>query len=214
MDTMIAADMAQWTSSPVRQGGAGFQALIARDKVLAALMQRAQSGSEDSYSRLLQELPPVIGRMIRRQMAGTSPSDQEDLLQEVLISIHAARATYDPTRPFMPWLKAIVINRTIDFIRRQKRNAGGHILTDDMTADIVDDSAGDAVARYDAVDALQKAIRRLPAGQRSAIELLKLREMSLREAAAMTGMSITALKASVHRAVRTLRISLAPYQAA
>jgi RNA polymerase sigma factor (sigma-70 family) len=213
MDTMIAADTAALTSLSVRRAGGTLQALIARDKVLAALMQRAQCGSEGAYSRLLVELPPVIGRMIRRQMAGASPSDQEDVLQEVLMSIHTARATYDPTRPFIPWLKAIVINRTIDFMRRQKRNATGQVLTDDL-AEIADVSAGDAVVRYDAVDALQKAISKLPAGQRSAIELLKLREMSLREAAAMTGMSITALKASVHRAVRTLRVSLAPYQAA
>jgi RNA polymerase sigma-70 factor (ECF subfamily) len=177
-------------------------------------MQRAQCGSEGAYSRLLQELPPVIGRMIRRQMAGATPSDQEDLLQEVLMSIHAARATYDPARPFTPWLKAIVVHRVIDFARRHKRIAAGQVLTDDMAADIADDTAGDAMVRYDAVDALQKAISKLPAGQRSAIELLKLREMSLREAAAMTGMSITALKASVHRAVRTLRVSLARYQVA
>lgn len=213
MDTMIATDTAELTSPSVRRAGCNLQALIARDKVFAALMQRAQHGSEGAYSRLLQELPPVIGRMIRRQMAGASPSDQEDVLQEVLMSIHTARASYDPARPFIPWLKAIVINRTIDFMRRQKRNTAGQVLTDDM-ADIVDDSAGDAVVRYDAVDALQKAIRKLPAGQRSAIELLKLREMTLREAAAMTGMSITALKASVHRGVRTLRVSLAPYQVA
>jgi RNA polymerase sigma-70 factor (ECF subfamily) len=213
MDTMIAADTAELTRPSVRRAGT-LQALIARDKVLADLMQRAQCGSEGAYSRLLQELPPVIGRMIRRQMAGASPSDQEDLLQEVLMSIHAARATYDPARPFTPWLKAIVVHRVIDFARRHKRIAAGQVLTDDMAADIADDTAGDAMVRYDAVDALQKAISKLPAGQRSAIELLKLREMSLREAAAMTGMSITALKASVHRAVRTLRVSLAPYQVA
>ncbi len=153
-------------------------------------MLRAQCGSEGAYARLLQELPPVIGRMIRRQLASAAPSDQEDLLQEVLISVHTARATYDPARPFIPWLKAIVVNRAIDFLRRQQRNARGQALTDEMAADIADDSAGDAVIRYDAVDALQKAIRKLPAGQRSAIELLKLREMSLREAAATTGMSI------------------------
>ena len=79
-------------------------------------MQRAQLGSEGAYAALLQELPPVIGRMIRRQMAYASPSDREDVLQEVLLSIHAARATYDPARPFIPWLKAIVISRAIDFI--------------------------------------------------------------------------------------------------
>jgi RNA polymerase sigma-70 factor (ECF subfamily) len=130
------------------------------------------------------------------------------------MSVHAARASYDPGRPFMPWLKTIVVNRAIDFLRRQRRHASGQALTDEMAAVIADDSAPDVVTRYDAVDALQKAIRALPAGQRSAIELLKLREMSLREAAATTGMSVSALKASVHRAVRTLRVSLAPYQVA
>jgi RNA polymerase sigma factor (sigma-70 family) len=195
-------------------GGSAFEAVIAKDKVLAALMRQAQGGSESAYLRLLQELPPVIGRMVRRQMAGASSSDQEDLLQEVLISVHTARGSYDPARPFIPWLKAIVANRAIDFMRRQRRHPAGYAPIEAVAADIADDSAGGAVARYDAVDALQKAIRQLPAGQRSAIELLKLREMSLREAAATTGMSISALKASVHRAVRTLRVSLAAYQVA
>jgi RNA polymerase sigma factor (sigma-70 family) len=204
---------ARWATG-ARQPFVARDALIARDRAFAALMRRAQSGSEGAYAQLLQELPPVIGRMIRRQVAGATPSDREDLLQEVLMSIHAARASYDPSRPFIPWLKAIVVNRTIDFLRRQRRHAGGQALTDEMAAVIADAAAGDAMTRYDAVDALQKAIRALPAGQRSAIELLKLREMSLREAAASTGMSVTALKASVHRAVRTLRTSLAPHQAA
>ena len=47
-----------------------------------------------------------------------------------------------------------------------------------------------------------------------AIELLKIREMTLREAADLTGESVSALKASIHRAVGTLRASLAPYPAA
>lgn len=213
METMIATNTAELTPS-ARPTGGMREAVIAKDKVLAALMLRAQSGNEAAYARLLQELPPVIARMIQRQLASGSPSDREDLLQEVLISVHTARATYDPTRPFIPWLKAIVVNRAIDFLRRQQRNARGQALTDEMAAGIADDSAGDALIRYDAVDALQKAISKLPAGQRSAIELLKLREMSLREAAATTGMSTSALKASVHRAVRALRVSLAPYQVA
>lgn len=203
----------QAATLPLHWAGAPRQALIARDRALAALMRRAQGGSEGAYAQLMHELAPIIGRMIRRQMAAASPSDREDLLQEVLMSIHAARATYDPARPFLPWIKAIVVNRTIDFVRRHRRHATGP-LTDEMAAGIADDSASDAASRYDAVDALQKAIRKLPAAQRSAIELLKLREMSLREAAATTGMSVNALKASVHRAVRALRVSLAPYQVA
>jgi RNA polymerase sigma-70 factor (ECF subfamily) len=184
-------------------------AAIDRDKALTALMRSAQGGNEGAYERLLRELAPLIGRMIRRQVAFLSPSDREDLLQDVLLSMHAARKSYDPARPFVPWLRAIAVNRAIDFMRRQSRRGTGQVLTDDIAAAIADDHAGDAVTRYDALDALRRAISMLPQGQRSAIELLKLREMTLVEAAAMTGMSISALKASVHRAVGNLRVSLA-----
>ena len=57
--------------------------------------------------------------------------------------------------------------------------------------------------------ALGLAINQLPIGQRQAIELLKLREMSLKEAAATTGMSIAALKVATHRALKALRKLLA-----
>jgi RNA polymerase sigma-70 factor (ECF subfamily) len=210
METMIANGPARPAILPPSWAGAPGQALVARDKALAVLMQHAQDGREGAYAQLLQELPPVIVRMIRRQMAYASASDREDVLQDVLLSLHAARATYDPARPFLPWLRAIVNSRAIDFMRRQKRHASGQALTDEMADGIPDETAGEALIRYDVVDALQKAIRQLPAGQRSAIELLKLKEMSLQEAAAASGMSVGALKASVHRAVRTLRLSLTP----
>jgi len=45
--------------------------------------------------------------------------------------------------------------------------------------------------------------------QRDAVEMLRLREMSLKEAAAASGTSISALKVSVHRAVASLRKALA-----
>ena len=53
------------------------------------------------------------------------------------------------------------------------------------------------------------AIKVLPRGQRRAVEMLKLREMSLKEAAGLSGMSIAALKVAVHRGLSTLRRVLA-----
>jgi DNA-directed RNA polymerase specialized sigma24 family protein len=55
---------------------------------------------------------------------------------------------------------------------------------------------------------LRRAIKALPSGQREAVEMIKLREMSLKEAAAVSGTSVGALKVSVHRAVVTLRKAL------
>jgi RNA polymerase sigma-70 factor (ECF subfamily) len=58
---------------------------------------------------------------------------------------------------------------------------------------------------YGDPEALQRAIHQLPKAQRNALEMLKLREMSLKEAAVATGMSLGALKTATHRAMTTLR---------
>ena len=42
---------------------------------------------------------------IRRQ--GVPGDRVDDVVQDVLLTIHRARATYDPSRPFLPWLRAI-----------------------------------------------------------------------------------------------------------
>jgi RNA polymerase sigma-70 factor (ECF subfamily) len=53
--------------------------------------------------------------------------------------------------------------------------------------------------------ALHAAIERLPPDQREAIRLVKLKEMSLKEAALATGRSVSALKVATHRAIKSLR---------
>ena len=52
---------------------------------------------------------------------------------------------------------------------------------------------------------ISDAIERLPPGQREAVRLLKLQEMSLQQAAAASGMSVAALKVAMHRAMNNLR---------
>jgi RNA polymerase sigma-70 factor (ECF subfamily) len=57
-------------------------------------------------------------------------------------------------------------------------------------------------------EALRNAVKKLPQKQRIAIEMLKLREMSLKDGSAASGMSAGALKVSVHRALPMLRKAL------
>jgi RNA polymerase sigma factor (sigma-70 family) len=175
---------------------------------LGSLMRAAQEGDGKAYLRLLTEITPLLRRVIGRQRRFMQASDVEDIVQEVLISIHSVRATYDPARPFMPWLVAIARNRTIDAARRYGRVAANEVSGVDFpetfsseATNLVDDTYGDP-------EALREAVSRLPPGQRQAIEMLKLREMSLKEAAAATGMSVSALKIAVHRGVKSLRKAL------
>ena len=154
------------------------------------------------------EITPLLRRVIQRQRRFLQLSDVEDIVQDVLISLHTVRATYDPGRPFMPWLVAIARNRMVDAARRYGRVAANEVSGVEFpetfsgnATNMTDDTFGDP-------EALREAVSRLPPGQRDAVEMLKLREMSLKEAAAASGMSTAALKVAVHRGVKALRKTL------
>lgn len=175
---------------------------------LGSLMRAAQDGDSASYLRLLTEIAPVLRRAVRRQAPFLQSSDVEDLVQDILLSLHSVRATYDPARPFLPWLFAITRNRVVDGQRRQMRRAANETLVEEYPETFSDDRTNGLDESYGDPEALRHAIGNLPQGQRHAIEMLKLRELSLKEAAAESGMSVAALKVAVHRGMSNLRKAL------
>jgi RNA polymerase sigma factor (sigma-70 family) len=175
---------------------------------LAALMRAARNGDADAYGALMQELAVRVRHIVRHRRAFLDYADVEDLVQDVLLSVHAVRATYDATRPFIPWLLAITRNRLADAARRYARHGAHELAVDDLDVTFFSASTNTLTATYGDPDALKDAIADLPAGQRSAIEMLKLREMSLKEAAATSGTSVGALKVATHRAMNALRRTL------
>lgn len=70
---------------------------------LAALMRAVQEGDGAAYGRLLKAVAPRIRRVAAGKWTGTE--DPDDLVQDVLLSLHQVRHTYDQGRPFLPWLQ-------------------------------------------------------------------------------------------------------------
>ncbi len=178
------------------------------EHALETLMQAAQAGDGLAYARLLKEITPRLHAMIRRQRQFLPADDIEDLVQDVLISLHAVRVTYDPSRPFMPWLIAITRNRLADSARRYVRQKAHEMNVEEYPVTFSEEGANTDSELYRDPQALRQAIEALPPAQRGAIEMLKLREMSLKEAAIASGTSVGALKVSVHRAMTALRKAL------
>ena len=156
-------------------------------------------------STVLRAITPWVRRLVRARRRFLGESDVEDVVQEVLLSVHAVRATYDPARPLMPWVSAIVRHRLADAGRRYVRQGAHEVGVDDLDVTVQAPAANSREETFDDLDALAQAIQMLPPGQRQAVELLKLRELSLKEASALTGMSIGALKIATHRAITSLR---------
>jgi RNA polymerase sigma factor (sigma-70 family) len=178
------------------------------DDRLQELMQAAQQGDAVAYRELLRTITPRIRRTLSRRRASARPEDIEDLIQDVLLSVHAVRATYDPRRPFMPWLLAITRNRLADAARRYRRTTAHEVLMECTDVTFADPKANSAREASDDLQALGDTLRMLPARQRQAFQLLKIEGFSLREASAMTGITIGALKVATHRAVAALRKAL------
>jgi RNA polymerase sigma-70 factor, ECF subfamily len=183
------------------------EARAEQEKSWSDWMLAAQQGDRASYERLLHAIVPFIKTIARRRVH--SPEAVEDVVQDTLLTVHRVRHTYDSGRPFAPWLTAIALRRAVDRARRDSRLEAREVLDDELTVTFPDPQTNreeDQQAEATEVTAL---LTHLPAGQRRALELLKLQELSLREASAITGQSEGSLKVAVHRALHTLRRHLA-----
>jgi RNA polymerase sigma-70 factor (ECF subfamily) len=191
-------------ASTAGAAGVGDERNTPRARDWSGLMVRAQDGDRQAYRALLEDMTPYLRALAARCFK--APGDIEDAVQDVLLTVHAIRHTYDPGRPFGPWLVAIANRRIIDRLRRQLRDRSREI---ELTSEHETFSAHPTNLRFDETSAdeatLHAAIERLPPDQRQAIRLLKLKEMSLKEAALASGRSVSALKVATHRAIKSLR---------
>jgi RNA polymerase sigma-70 factor, ECF subfamily len=132
----------------------------------------------------------------------------EDAVQEALLTVHRVRHTYMPGRPVKPWLAAIADRRAIDVLRRDGR-IGRRELNDDIAYETFADPAANKEEATDSAQTLGQLTGALSPGQKEAIELVKIREMSLAEASAVSGQSVASLKVNIHRAIKKMRAVLA-----
>jgi RNA polymerase sigma-70 factor (ECF subfamily) len=140
---------------------------------------------------------------------GVRPEAVDDVVQDTLMTIDRARATYDPARPFLPWLRAITQRRAIDAMRRNGRRP--REVHDPIAYEAHADLGplpGTGIETHQRDAALVRAVAGLSPGQREAVEQLAFEERSLDEAAAITGRSKGALKVNLHRALKVLRSTL------
>lgn len=171
-----------------------------------ALMTSAQDGDVAAYAELLSDLLPVLHRFVRRKSGNAQ--DADDVVQEILVSLHTVRQTYDPRRPFTPWLMTIAARRVADAARRRYARGANEIAVDVLPETFQGDETKFEQEASDVAEDLRKALAVLPQSQREAIELIKIRGLSLEEAAEATGKSVGSLKVRVHRAIKAMRQAL------
>jgi len=157
------------------------------------MMAAAQVGDANAYRSLLSELAPWLRRYYARRLP---PAMIEDAVQDVLLAIHEKRRTYDPARPFGPWLAAIARYKWIDRLRSLKAEAA-----EPLDENIGIQDHGDTVI---AGSTFEQLLAELKAPQAEAIRLVKIRGYSVEEAARATGQSVSLVKVNIHRGLKRL----------
>jgi RNA polymerase sigma factor (sigma-70 family) len=157
------------------------------------LMAAAQVGDASAYRTLLDELSPWLRRYYARRLP---PAMTEDAVQDVLLALHEKRHTYDPARPFGPWLAAIARYKWIDRLRSLKAEA-----SEPLDENIEVSDHGESVI---AGSTFQQLLAELKPPQAEAIRLVKLEGYSVEEASQATGQSISLVKVNIHRGLRRL----------
>ena len=166
----------------------------ADEETLARLMRAAQGGDGGAYTTLLSECSGWLGRYYRRR----APADRiDDLVQDVLMALHAKRSSYDPRQPFLPWLAAIARYRWVDFLRKHYKHAEKELMDNTATVESDEDAV---MARV----SLDRMLGGLPTNQANAIEMVKIEGCSIRDAAERSGQSESAIKVNIHRGLKKL----------
>lgn len=172
-------------------------------------MRRYGAGDAAAFAVLYDVLAPRLFRFILRQTRDRAAA--EDLLQLTLMRMHRARGQFVPGSAVTPWAFAIARRLVIDGRRRDSRE-GAAVVREDAAATenrpSVEPCAEDVLHARHLAQQLDRALAALPESQRTAYELLKEDGLSLVEAAAVLGTTVTAVKLRAHRAYEALRAVL------
>ncbi len=167
--------------------------MIAREETMRDLMRRSQAGDKQAYAVLLEQTGRWLARFFSQKIAADAV---DDLVQETLISLHRKRASYDPSRPFLPWLAAIARYRWVDRLRQTYRHAA-----DELQDQHSQESHEDVVGAKISIDNL---LHQLPEAQALAIRLVKIDGLSIAEACIKCGQSEPLVKVNIHRGLKKL----------
>jgi RNA polymerase sigma-70 factor (ECF subfamily) len=124
--------------------------------------------------------------------------------------MHKARGTFMMGAAVLPWAFAIARRLVVDQVRHDRRSPSVVEDSDPVPANPAGatDRPEQVVEARRLAQRLAGALARLPDSQRVAFELLKEDGLSLAEAAAVLGVTVTAVKLRAHRAYESLRAAV------
>lgn len=162
------------------------------------MLRRANRGDGAAYAAFLGECAPVLRAIVRARGAGLA-GEVEDVVQEVLMAIHAKRHTWREAEPVTPWLYAIARYKTADAGRR--RGAAAPVPLDDLVDVLPDEASGDVTAPRD----LGRLLAGIDGRSAQIVRAVGIEGETAAEVGARLDMTEGAVRVAYHRAMVQLK---------
>ena len=129
------------------------------------------------------------------------PQEAEDIMQEAFLSAFEKINSYREEVSFGAWLKKIVINKSLDSLRKK------HMEIEYLDADTLKDTEEQSDPEEPAYDteSVRKAMEKLPAGYRTILSLHLFEGYDHEEIAGIMGISNATSRSQYSRARRKLK---------
>lgn len=164
------------------------------------LMRAANRGDGRAYARLLGLVTPVVRGIVRARGGAMGPEACEDIVQEVLVTIHLKRQSWREDAPLRPWLYAVTRHKVIDAFRARGQRV--EVPVEDF-AEVLPAPEGEDP--FEAQD-MARVIDRLEPRAAQIVRAIGIEGESAAEAGARLGMSEGAVRVALHRALKALAV--------
>jgi RNA polymerase sigma factor (sigma-70 family) len=167
------------------------------------VLDRFRQGDADAFEMIFREQQATVYRWILRIVRNTGTA--EDLTVETFWRIYRAHARFDPAQGFEPWARRIATHVALDWLRTHKPERE---ITPAVEATLTSEVTGDPGVEAEIRARTREAFIRLPDKLRAAAVLAIVEEKPYKLVAESLGITVTAVKLRVFRALRLLRKDL------
>ncbi len=175
----------------------------------ADLLAKAQGGNlfafEEIVRRYQRRVYGTAVRIVRRHDVA------DDVAQEAFVRAYQALGSFDPARPFGPWICRIAANLAINHLRSPEAREDPLPETHTQTPSPI--GPLDTLLHGEAQQVLERALGGLPSEQRAVFALRVFEELSYKEIAETLGIQMGTVMSRLARARERLREALRPYLA-
>jgi RNA polymerase sigma-70 factor, ECF subfamily len=130
----------------------------------------------------------------------------EDLVQDIFIEIYSSAKYFKGNSKLSTWLYRIAVNKSINFLRKEKIKKFFVNIDDAKCITQSDDRADFSIEEKEKITNLYKIIDVLPSKQKQAIILFIYDELPQKEIAEIMDCSLASVEVLIHRAKKTIKI--------